>query len=79
MTLSEAKQLVEECGLNIEEPVHEEVMQIIREALDRRIPKKPEIEPFYGGRCTVCNAVIPNKIVKYCCICGQAIDRGEDS
>ena len=47
------------------------------EALGKQIPKKPKTEPFYGGRCIVCNALIPNKSVNYCHKCGQKIQWGD--
>lgn len=74
MIPQEAIIFIKECGLNIENPIHDIVEDCIVSALEKQIPKKPEPEPFYGGRCTVCNALIPNKIVKYCSICGQALD-----
>lgn len=47
------------------------------EALEKQIPKKPKTEPFYGGRCIVCNALIPNKSINYCHECGQKFDWGD--
>jgi hypothetical protein len=45
----------------------------LKEAREKQVAKKPNVYPFYGGKCSVCNNVIPNKSVKYCSKCGQAL------
>lgn len=52
----------------------QEAMNMGAEALKKQISKKPKTEPFYGGRCIVCNALIPNKSVNYCHDCGQKLE-----
>lgn len=86
MTLSEAKQLVEECGLNIEEPLHEEVMKIIKKALDKQTPTQVTHEATLYKCCTcpTCKNVIDEftefaekrvrVTVQHCKFCGQALD-----
>ena len=75
MTIGKAKQLVEECGLNIEEPLHDEVMHIIKVALDRQISKNPTIHKagFYCSNCGILIGLVRNEI-NFCKKCGQAID-----
>ena len=88
MTISKAKKLVEECGLNIEEPLHDEVMHIIKVALDRQISKNPTHEATLYRCCTcpTCKNVIDEftefagkrvrVTVQHCKFCGQALDWG---
>ena len=81
MTYEEAKQLVAECGLNIEGEKHEEVLNIVLEALDKQIPKKPL---FY--ECPKCDSddISCMDLMdfgeikrKHCPDCGQALDWNE--
>lgn len=59
MTREEAKKLINECGLNINEPLHSEVLEIVNEALtvgewipcSERLPNDGEdvlIQPHWG-------------------------------
>jgi hypothetical protein len=90
MTYEEAKQLVVECGLNIEGKKHEEVLNIVLEALNKQIPQKPtphkiDIEGgvkignvIWGKNTTAyrcpCCDELISKVYLYCYKCGQAID-----
>lgn len=78
MTYEEAKQLVAECGLNIEGEKHEEVLNIVLEALDKQIPKKP-----FSCECPKCDSddISCMELMgfreikrKYCPDCGQALN-----
>ena len=51
----------------------DECLEVAYASMEKQIAKKPNTEPFYGGRCAVCNNLIPNKTVKYCSMCGQKI------
>lgn len=82
MTISEAKQLVEECGLNIEHPLHEKVLNIVVKALEKQIPQKPSwVDSVPHSRCPVCHNAVATYIdspkLPYCHWCGQALDWGE--
>ena len=80
MTYREALEKVTECGLNIEEPLHSEVMKLVCEALEKQIQKKPKkiCEDYINGRlsaeyeCSVCGN--PYAEDSYCSCCGQALD-----
>lgn len=41
MTVSEAVEMLKECGLNIVQPKHDEVLNIVVEAVGKQIQKKP--------------------------------------
>lgn len=77
MTASEALVLVKECGLNIEEPPHNEVLNIVIEAFEKQIPKKP-IEKFPFDVCPVCDTVLLEHM-KWCTQCGQKIDWSDNN
>ena len=80
MTFEEALKLVKECGLNIEGIKCDECESVISTALEKQIPKKPNIHGFREGReintisytCPVCNEHIGRE--NYCKYCGQALD-----
>ena len=72
MTVSEAKEMVEQCGLNIKDPTHKEVLKIVVEALEKRTAKKP-IEKFPFHHCPSCNTVV-SEHNKFCSECGQKLD-----
>lgn len=84
MTLQETIKKVKECGLNMEGQANAECENVILDALEKQIPKKPIIDTNYsGGRYTV--AYCPNckkmrgllkyaKDFKFCDECGQALD-----
>lgn len=81
MTYEEAKQLVAECGLNIESEKHEEVLNLVLEALDKQTSKKPF---FY--KCPKCDSddiscmeLMDFREInrKHCPDCGQALDWSE--
>lgn len=71
MTVSEAVEMLKECGLNIVQPQHDEVLNIVVEALEKQIPKKPVIKThkYIGSdddfvnkyHCPVCKALIINE------------------
>lgn len=71
MTASEAIELLEQCGLNIKQPKHDEVLNIVVEAVGKQIPKKPVIKThkYIGSdddfvnkyHCPVCKALIINE------------------
>ena len=78
MTPQEAKELVEQCGLNVNSTLHEDCLKIIVSALEKQIPKKPNIS-LKGTtgwntkcHCPICRAFVSNG--KYCSECGQALD-----
>lgn len=89
MTISKAKKLVEECGLNIEHPLHEKVLNIVVNALDKQTPTKVTHEASLYKCCTcpTCKNVIDEftefagkrvrVTVQHCKFCGQALDWGE--
>jgi hypothetical protein len=78
MTYEEAKQLVAECGLNIEGEKHEEVLNLVVEALDKQIPKKPfffECPKCYSDDISCMDLMDFGEIKrKHCPNCGQALD-----
>ena len=82
MTHKEALEKVTECGLNIEEPLHSEVMELVKAALEKQIPKKPiKINEDYEvaiGRWIIdweCpNCGNPYADDSFCSCCGQALD-----
>ena len=78
----EAKKLVNECGLNIKEPLHSEVLKVINEALEKQMPKKPTIK-ITGSTgwntttfCPACKGEVLKE--KYCVHCGQRLDWGQE-
>lgn len=86
MTVREALKIVTECGLNIEEPAHEEAMVQIKSALEKQIPKKPILSDEQAIRyamqytCPSCGKNFSGTgIADYCYHCGQALDWEEDS
>lgn len=89
MIPQEAIIFIKECGLNIENPIHDIVEDCIVSALEKQIPKKPNETEAYPHRLYCPNCYYPferNKseialirehfIVgnKYCPDCGQALD-----
>ena len=67
MTPQEALKMVQDCGLNIVPPYHDEVLKVIEECVGKQIPKKPilkETKCFDGSTddfwfvCSVCNRTI---------------------
>ncbi len=82
MTASEALNMVKECGLNIEEPIHNEVINIVIEALEKQIPKKPEESydgyadgnPVIDYHCPNCYREVDEDDMEHHCECGQALD-----
>lgn len=91
MTPNEAKELVEQCGLNIEEPKHAECKKIVIAALNKQLSKKPTHEAtlYRCLTCPTCKNVIdeftefipnqPKIRVKtlHCKFCGQKLDWGD--
>lgn len=79
MTPQETLKIVTECGLNVEVIVHDEVVKNIQIALEKQIPKKPNIHGYREGReintisytCPICNKHIGRE--DFCKHCGQAI------
>lgn len=83
MTYEEAKQLVAECGLNIEGEKHEEVLNLVLKALDKQIPQKPLEVVYPWAICPSCSGSVSlenvqeylyNQETSYCEHCGQALD-----
>lgn len=84
----EAKKLVNECGLNIKEPLHSVVLKVINEALDKQVPKKVTHEASMYKCCTCpnCKNVVDEfekwgestvrVTSRYCRYCGQRLDWG---
>lgn len=86
MTYEEAKQLVAECGLNIEGEKHKEVLNLVLEALDKQIEKKPIRKNHNIYNCPCCDMGVIREEYSwsseettifhedFCEWCGQAID-----
>ena len=79
MIVSEAIEMLEQCGLNIEQPKHDEVLNIVVEAVGKQIQKKPsDITTEYDGeygRCPFCGRVVTDYgNFHRCHFCGQALD-----
>lgn len=80
MTPQEALELVEQCGLNIEGVKNIECESLIISALEKQMPKKPNIHGYREGRevntisytCPICNKHIGRE--NFCKHCGQALD-----
>lgn len=78
MTYKEALEKIKECGLNIEELLHSEVMELVCEALENQIPKFVKCpKGFQGIRdtrfyCPACNALTRQR-EDFCHKCGQAV------
>ena len=79
MTPQEALKMVQDCGLNIVPPYHDEVLKVIEECVGKQIPKKPlnksaEYDGTYG-KCPCCNTILTDySNSKRCSDCGQAVD-----
>ena len=81
MTVSEAVEMLKECGLNIVQPQHDEVLNTVVEALEKQIPKKPVLRKTPENikfkleeyECSVCHRWIA-KAARFCRDCGQALD-----
>ena len=84
MTAQEAIKLIEDCGLNIEQPLHDIVANCIVTVLERQIQKKPISKPMNGFdyevvACPNCGHSVINYWNKninppHCMMCGQALD-----
>lgn len=89
MTYEEAKQDIIESGINLGagDYVDPEALKIAAAALDKQIPKKPELRAMDGFDievaaslcCPTCGGSVTNYWVrgakpKHCQFCGQAID-----
>ena len=80
MKPQEAIELVKQCGLNIEGIKYVECENVVLTALEKQIPKKPNIHGFREGReintisytCPICNKHIGRE--DYCKHCGQRLD-----
>lgn len=84
----EAKKLVNECGLNINEPLHSKVLDVINAALQKQMPNQVVIRAYQETVCS-CGYVfskhhgdgyysIPyERKTKFCPNCGQALDWGD--
>lgn len=84
MKPQEAKELVKQCGLNIEGIKNIECESVIISALEKQIPKKVNnLEVFSdigacipktkSGNCPICNNFMIGNHT-YCNECGQALD-----
>lgn len=87
MTAQEAIKLIKECGLNIEQPLHDRVVDCIIIALEKQISKKIE-KPYSEdticgdekakfGTCCNCGAEV-QKEMTFCFDCGQALDWSDE-
>ena len=77
MKPQEAKELVEQCGLNIEGIKNIECESVIISSLEKQIPKKAKyIDGDYDmPLCPNCGlSVEGNDEDNYCSVCGQALD-----
>lgn len=81
MTPQEAIKHITECGLNIEQPLHDAVLECTVNALEKQIPKTPTLSwtgNEYETQCPVCHGVIDEGLYleyrQYCSRCGQALD-----
>ncbi len=79
MTPQEAIKLIKECGLNIEQPLHDMAADYIISVLEKQIPKKPldksmEYNGEYG-ECPCCHKPLYEfNDMFVCSSCGQALD-----
>lgn len=71
MKPQEAKELVKQCGLNIEGIKNIECESVIISALEKQIPKKVTFHKSHY-RCPSCNDLIMGG--SFCRYCGQALD-----
>lgn len=86
MTAQEAIKLIKDCGLNIEQPLHDMVAACIITVLEKQIQKKPDYEGdgyddngeiiFDTAYCPCCRHEfeVCYDITNYCPVCGQALD-----
>ena len=85
MTPQEAKDLVEQCGLNIEGIKHAKCESVVISAIEKQIPKKVKYLNRHGDgpdyynkdyfNCPSCGRRLRNKQKDaYCGRCGQALD-----
>lgn len=59
---------------------YKEAQQVIRDACEKQIPKKPIFVKPYGYRCPICIKHYSERDDgrgKYCACCGQRLDWGE--
>lgn len=81
MTVSEALEIVIECGLNIEGIAHEKAMIQIVSALEKQIPRKVE-GGYVFKSCPECGAMYSDNIYgksQYCSRCGQKFDWSDEN
>lgn len=88
MTAQKAIKLIKDCGLNIEQPLHDMVADCIVTVLEKQTPKKPKIRwnDVWGGCeyfCPICNAEFDMSLYReyrqFCSKCGQKIDWSEEN
>ena len=86
MTPQEAIKHITECGLNIEQPLHDAVLECMVNALEKQIPEKPipadeqNIRYSMNYICPECGKRFSGTgIADYCYHCGQALDWSEEN
>ena len=85
MTTKElAKDLKEHIGCGIEVPLYDDELEVVVEALEKQIAKKPkDITPHYMDskvyECPICKEVYTYRdaMNNYCKYCGQKLDWSE--
>ena len=85
MTTKElAKDLKEHIGCGIEVPLYDEELEVVVEALEKQIAKKPKKTGIEGYRyvdayiCPTCKGIFSGtRIADYCYHCGQKLDWSE--
>ena len=86
MTTKElAKDLKEHIGCGIEVPLYDEELEVVVEALEKQIAKKPKKTGIEGYRyvdayiCPTCKGNFSGtRIADYCYHCGQKLDWSDD-
>ena len=86
MTTKElAKDLKEHIGCGIEVPLYDEELEVVVEALEKQIAKKPRIngvsddaEYMKCPQCRLTTVLYSNMRPDYCPKCGQKLDWGDE-
>ena len=75
MTTKElAKDLKEHIGCGIEVPLYDEELEVVVEALEKQIAKKPEVWANGTKHCPCCEKDVTNMYFKVCIECGQRLE-----
>lgn len=79
MTTKElAKDLKEHIGCGIEVPLYDDELEVVVEALEKQIAKKPEVWANGTKHCPCCEKDVTNLYFKLCVECGQRLEGEED-